>query len=329
MAQEQLNVLRNAIRGGSGVNRINSEGPIGDREERATSPSYACLGLVRVLSGAFISLVLTAACAERGNLPNAHNYTASIEYVSSWSIGGTPMPEPTPLVLYDQQFLDFFESGYLLALGILPPPQSVDVTWASSNADVIQLQQQAPFSVGVPDDPAPTAPPNAIYAKTGPTYGTSTITAKATGSANVSASIISYHYPSLSFGCRFRYQPAFAFDPDRSDTMRDQANWTSADIYETAPANQLGQLDPCQGSPLAVADTTETWHVPYGGVLLPAVSLQDFASISASRWQNAGTSFPRVDPSLILFKTREGRIVKALLPIGPYEISAIGGAFPY
>ena len=112
--------------------------------------------------------------------------------------------------------------------------------------------------------------------------------------------------------------------------MLQQSNWTGADLYDTFPSDQLGPLDPCLNSPLATpANTPEVWHAPYGGVLLPAVSLQAFTAVSVSQWQNAGTSFAPSASALLLLKTKEGRIVKVLLPIGPYEASSPGGPFPY
>ncbi len=255
--------------------------------------------------------------------------SAAIEYAAAFGSFSAPSVGAAPLVLYDQQFLDFGASSYILGVTFSPAGSAGTVTWTSSNSAALPLEQQQPFTGSLPGDPAPTAPPNETFVQTGNAYGTSTIAAKIAGT-NITAAITAYHYHSLSFGCDFRFEPAWAFDPDRFALMQDEANWSSGDLYDTAPANQLELLDPCYQSPLATAPgTTELWHTPYGGVLLPSVSVQAFTSIAASQWRNAGTQFAPVDAALLLFKTHEGRIVKALLPIGPYEVSDLSGNFPY
>jgi hypothetical protein len=256
----------------------------------------------------------------------AGTISASIGYVSAYDTGVQPTVQATPLVMYDGQFLDFMEDAYLLGLVAAPPVTQQAVSWNSSNSAAVTLSTQYPFGSSAPNYAVPTAPPGQIYAQVGPAYGKSTIVASTQAA---SASIVAYHYPSLSFGCRFRYRPAWAFDPDRTTSMQDSANWTSADLYDTFPAAQLQQLDPCLNSPLAAGGTTETWHMPYGGTVLPSVSLQAFTTVQASQWSNAGTTFSPSIPSLVLFKTKEGRIVKALLPIGPYEVSGLDGTFPF
>jgi hypothetical protein len=299
---------------------------------------------MRLLIGFCVLIVVSACAAGGGNygkraidplaavvpIPAAQQ-SGVIGYVSSWGGPGTqtPAPGPTPLVLYDQQFLDPAESEYLLALVLTPRlPQPASVIWTSSNPAALPLTHQCPncsVSIG---SPVPTAPPNETFVKLGSIYGRSTITARATTPVAVTASLTAYRYPSLSFGCRFRYYPAFAFDPDRTISPNEPQTWTTADVYETAPQDTLHVLDLCYNSPLAVGTTT-LWHVPHGGVLLPAVSLAQFTKICASAWRNAGTVFTPKYGSVLLLKTKEGRVVKAMLPIGPYEVSNSAGAFTY
>lgn len=281
----------------------------------------------------FALILCVAGCGggAQTNPPMA-SHTTAIAYVSSWDFGASPKVGPTPLVLFDQQFVDPNASGYLLALSVgAPLPQNTQVTWTSSNPAALPLEQQQPFSANTPAFPAPTAPPNETYVQTGKAYGTSTISATVGEPATLPSSITAYHYPSLSFGCRFRSEPVFAFDPDRVALMENSANWTSADLYDTFPSNDLGPLDPCLNTLLASAPgTAEIWHVPYGGVLLPATTLQGFVRISASQWKNASTAFAAGNmPGFLLFKTKEGRIVKAFVPTGPYESSDLSGKFPY
>ena len=285
---------------------------------------------MKQLTIAILSVSLLAACGGGAAPAPPPPSSASIEYISSWAAPGSqPNQQDAPLILVDQQFLDPANGGYLLALSASPSlPKSVSVTWTSSNPAVAPLETQQPFTPNLPDYPAPTAPPDDMYTQYGSAYGASVITASAGAPASVSATIMAIHYHSLSLGCGFRFEPAFAFDPDRATLMQNWANWTQADLYDTAPPNRLGMLDPCLNSPLATG-TSELWHMPYGGVLLPATSLQDFAAVTAKRWTNAGTSFSPTSPAVALFKTEEGRIVKALLPVGPYEVSDTSGAFPY
>jgi len=297
------------------------------------------MGVVRRTPWLLLAALAFSACAKSspaaccGPLQGA--LTAKIAYVNAflWPGGpGAPQPsvQPLPLVMYDEQFLNPATASYLLALQISPAVQNPTIAWTSSNPAVASLQSQEPGAGSLPGDPAPTAPPAEMFVQTGTAYGAATITGSATAPVNAGATMTAYHYPSLALGCRFRYEPAFAFDPDRTALMQQQSNWTSADLYDTFPSNQLGPLDPCLNSPLASpANAPEVWHAPYGGVLLPAVSLQAFTAVGVSQWQNAGTSFAPSASALLLLKTKEGRIVKVLLPTGPYEASSPGGPFPY
>ena len=282
-------------------------------------------------------LILLGGCAHgvSGTPTPAGPFTATIAYEGSfgWPGGpGAPLPQvqPTPLVMYDQQFFDPNASSFLLAL-LTAPSSSAGVTWTSSNPSVASLQTTEPFAGSLPGDPAPTAPPGDTFAQIGRTYGTSTITADAGSPVNKSVAILAYHYASLSFGCQFRFEPVFAFDPDRVSLMQQSSNWTSADLFDTFPSNELGPLDPCLNSPLATApSTSELWHVPYGGVILPMPSLQQFTAVTTAQWRNAGTQFPPPQqPAMLLLKTKEGRFVKLLMPIGPLEVSEPNGPFPF
>ena len=271
--------------------------------------------------GLLFVAVIVAACGPAGSTsPPAGPAQPSI--VAYSPLFGGAAAVAAPLVIYDQQFLDTGHAGFLLTL---TPGQSSPVEWALSSP-TLALSQTQPFTFSIPGDPAPTAPPGGMFVSTiNGAYGATTITATYGGGSR--ATISAVHFPSLSFGCYFRYAPAYAFDPDRSSLMRDRANWTSGDLYETAPAASLYVLDPCYQSALATGNA-EIWHVPFGGTFVPASTLQDFAAVKASQWTNSGTTFAPAQ-GVLLLKTAEGRIVKALLPIGPLEVSDTAGAFSY
>ena len=152
----------------------------------------------------------------------------------------------------------------------------IPVSWQVSTNGVT-LTAHNPDGASIPGVPIATAPPGGIFVYSGGAYGLSRITAT-NGTVEI-ASLPAIHYPSLSFGCLFRFTPAFAFDPDRTGKMQSSSNWLSADLYDTFPANGLQALDPCYSSPLAETAPSEIWHVPFGGTFLPVKSLQNFSSI--------------------------------------------------
>ena len=271
-----------------------------------------------VLIASFSTLLL-AACSGGSAIttPAATAYSVTLGVIAA--SGATPSPVQ-PVVLYDEQFLDPTHASALVGASVTPIISQVpSITWTSSSAAVI-AQQGEPGILGAP---IPTAPPGAIYTTIGSKYGVATLQAQVGSPVNQAAGISVYHYPSLSFGCRFRYTPAFSFDPGSV------ANGPLSDFYDTIGSDQLGPLDPCSGTSLATAaGTPELWHVPYGGTFIANVTLANFASIAASAWQNSATTLTPGNGALV-FKTKGGLIVKALLPIGPYEVSDASGIFPY
>jgi len=219
---------------------------------------------------ALFSVLVLAACGGSGSTttPTA-TYSVSLGVISS--SGAAPSPEPA-VVLYDGQFLDPSHVTVLLGAVIVPAAPSATITWTSSSAAII-AQHTQPDTIGT----IPTAPPDSTYATLGSAYGVSTLQAQVGAPVNQSASISVYHFPSLSFGCRFRYTPAFSFDPGST------ASGSSSDFYDTMGIDQLGPLDPCLGTPLATAaGTPEVWHVPYGGTFVANATLASFAAIAAS-----------------------------------------------
>jgi hypothetical protein len=233
-----------------------------------------------------------------------------------------------PVVLYDSQFFDPIHNTALLTALISPPGAASISSWTSSSAAVTTNHNEPGFE-SIPGDPAPTAPPNSIFVGTGSSYGSSIVSA-ATGPEAI-GTVTVLHYPSLSFGCQFRYYPAFNFTSAGGETVMPPGAGMQADLYDTSPSAGLGSMDPCYETPLASSGSTiEMWHVSGGGTLISTPGLSEFAAIKGSRWSNDATSFSATNqPVTLIFKTSAGLIVKAFLPIGPYEVSDPAGHFPY
>lgn len=264
------------------------------------------------------AVALVAGCAPPAQ-KNVYWNTYTLRLESGPAPSGSFTPAST-LVLYDGQFVQPFTDVALVRASISPvPPSNTSITWTSSDPSVVVQQQEPNFAT-----PAPTAPPFSTFVTTGKAYGKSTVLAAVGAPVVQTASVTVYHYPSLSFGCRFRYDPAVTFDPVQRPL--DQ----TSDLYDTIGSDALGPMDPCLNSAFATAPgTPEVWHTPYGGTLIHISSLADFTGIQASQWRSDATQFPAQDGSVLLFKTKGGLIVKALLPVGPFEVSGPDGAFAF
>jgi hypothetical protein len=268
----------------------------------------------------FLTVALMAACSQPP-MKNVYFTPYALRLEAAPAPAGSFAPTGT-VVLYNAQFVSPSTDVAVLRASITPsPPPDTSITWTSSDPSVV-VQQQQPNSLAF--GPVPTAPPFSTFVGVGKTYGKSTVIAYAGGPVVQSASVAVYHYPSLSLGCRFRYSPAFTFD-----AVQRPADETS-DLYDTMGSDLLGPLDPCVNTVFATAPgTPEVWHAPYGGVQMSVSSLQDFTGIQASQWRDAATQFSPQGGNVLLFKTKGGLIVKALLPVGPFEVSGSDGTFPY
>ncbi len=164
--------------------------------------------------------------------------------------------------------------------------------------------------------PPPTPPTNGtlIYASG---VGIATLTATVRGIDGGKVSVPIYAYDSVSVGCDLRSTSAFAFDHAAKSAA-------VADIYVTSPL--VSNLD-CSAIPSPETYHSFELHFPGGGTIIPG-GLPDFASITASQWTNSTTAVSIVDPGILLFKTRTGRVVK-MIDAGPYEVSMPGGSFPF
>ena len=196
------------------------------------------------------------------------------------------------------------------------------VQWSVSSGSAAVLGNTNPSILSG----SPTPPPNGTFVMIAPpvaqVMGTGAIAVVARA-GNESATIPVYVYGELDLGCGLRYQPYYSFE---SGTVT-QA--TTSDLYVTEPPSSGDPFDPCAALGLAT-DTTTTIHFPYGGVLI-AGTTGTFPQVAASQWRNAQTQVAEsaATNEILLFKTKSGAIVKAMLPVGPVELSGATGAFPY
>lgn len=258
------------------------------------------------------AVLLLCACAPQGtpsSPSSAQSYTVSITYPD-----GKPLQA---LVLYAVQFISPGSNQALLSVAISPAPKATPaVVWSSDAPDIISFSQTESNCTG-----CPTAPPGGTYVAMATSLGVAHVTANVGPLVNSSATITVWTYGSLAINCAWRYAPAASFDPGSS------ASGTSSDLYVTQAVNSGDTFDPCDNSVFTTG--VSAIHFPYGGVLVPG-SLDTFPQISASEWTNAMQQAPvnAVTGQVLLFKTKGGRIVKALLPLGPYEVGS-ASAFPY
>lgn len=273
-----------------------------------------------------LGIVMLQACGGAAQSPALPTQSHSVSIAYGFEPQSTNSSQ-SPIVLWDQQWFDTIHASYYLVPVVTPTisPMPSD-SWLASNS-AVQLSNQEPFTVSAPGAPAPTAAPGDTYIQTGAAYGKSTITLNIGSPINSTATIDTVHFGSLEFGCAFRYQPSFAFGSS-AQPLQNASSFTSGDLYDTSPASGLQPLDPCYNSSLATG-SEELWHVPYGGTITDGATVQQFLNATTSDWRNDGTTFQANSSGLLIFKTASGKIVKALLPIGPYEVSDSSGQFAY
>jgi len=203
-------------------------------------------------------------------------------------------------------------------------PGSVKWSVAPGGRRIVTLATRSPFTFPGFGITTPTAGPNATFAfiaeRTNHALpvGRAIIVAR---SGNTTLSIPVYTYPSIALGCGLRYYPALSFSPDHRLAGLD------SDLYATE-ATSNGSMDPCAHS--VFQSGVAAIHFPYGGVAVSG-NIDTFPAVSASAWRNAQTqiSLNAANNKIILFKTKSGSIVKAILPVGPYEVANGEGTFPY
>jgi hypothetical protein len=100
---------------------------------------------------------------------------------------------------------------------------------------------------------------------------------------------------------------------DADGVARTVGTPAESDIYEMGPANSP-EMDIHRGCTGAFIDPTQTTgpiHVPYGGTI---VTNTYFGDISVRAWRNDFTILPQLHAGdALLFKTKDGRVVKVLV----------------
>ncbi len=263
----------------------------------------------RTLFASLLLLLLGVACGGGGTPTTSPRTPLAI------TVNGRPAAEVT---LIPVTFLTM--NSNIATLGVSGGPGG-SVQWSVASGSSAVLGSTNPsYMMG-----SPTPPPNGIFVMMAPVVnhilptGVTTIVAR---SGNATASIPVYSYGQLDLGCGLRYQPAYSFDPGSV------ANGSSSDLYITEPPTTGDPFDPCPA--LGLTSSTTTIHFPYGGVLL-SVAADTFPQITATQWSDAQTQAPENDVfnAVLLFKTKGGATVKAMLPVGPVEVTGANGAFPY
>lgn len=190
-----------------------------------------------------------------------------------------------------------------LRVAIDPAPAAVpDIAWSASDGAEVDRDLGPSF-------PGMAAPPDAIYVRRGSASGPFTITARVGPPVNRSVTIPAYGYPLAAVGCAFGKNDGIAYD--RNGQPQPASRPEDADIYVTGPDGPHSNLfSGCSWAFIRDA-AAFTLHVPGGAVafstssaLLPTVTASDLrpplqTTFDASRL-----------PSLLLFRTRDGRLAK-------------------
>ena len=261
----------------------------------------------------FVSLLL---CAFAVNCGGAASTTGTPSAPLAITVNGRPAQA---VFLSPSTFLTF--GSNIATLGTTGGA-SGSVQWSVAPGGAAVLGSTNPSFV----QDSPTPPPNGIFVMIAPPVaqvlptGMVTVVAR---SGSESASIPVYVYGQIDLGCGLRYQPYFSFESG-SVTQA-----TTSDLYVTEPPSSGGAFDPCPTLGLAT-DTTTRFHFPYGGVLIPG-TIDSFPHVTTSQWRDAQTQVTEnaALDDILLFKTRSGLFVKAMLPVGPIEVSQTNGTFPY
>jgi len=171
------------------------------------------------------------------------------------------------------------------------------------------------------------ATPSLVYRS----EGSSTLIATRLGDVLPLASRVIYSYDSVFFGCA-AFTPIHGIFFDLYGTARATEDSAHADIYVTAP-----RCDYWSGAATPFDEPgPPALHYPNGGVLVRLAS-GSFTDVKAGEWRNAGVSAfqsAMSETSVLLFKTRDGRVVKVLLSRsdatqvdGPYAVQTHGTGF--
>lgn len=128
---------------------------------------------------------------------------------------------------------------------------------------------------------------------------------------NQTGSIPAFVYDSLAVSCYFMFPDGLSFDANGDAVAAGTP--AESDIYQAGPENipQMDAFRGCAGAFIDRAQTTFPLHVPYGGTLVARTYVGD---VSVKQWRNDFSIVPQTRPGdVLLFKTKDGRIVKALV----------------
>ena len=168
--------------------------------------------------------------------------------------------------------------------------------------------------------------------------GKTTVIAKLTGSIKRTLRFPAIVYKTLRVGCyTYSRSPGLTFASNDASGMATGPQ--NSDLYITGPAPQGAAGTPAAdyGCPRAFADTSGDYvlHFPGGGT---TIATTRFDKLDAKAWKNELTSISLVDlkNNSLIFKTRNGTVVKALLLEialgrigGAYETATASGEFGY
>lgn len=227
------------------------------------------------------------------------------------------------------------DSNYqpVLSVVISPEPQSTPpITWNITGTSA-QIAPATPTPIPLPTTtPIGETPPPIYYspevvAMSTSSPGPSSLSVVIGPPVNITLTRPVFTYPSLVLGCQFaNSSPAvaasYAFDPGAAPSG------LSSDLFDTLGSDQLHYFDPCFGTPFTdMPGALDHFNFPYYGTQVSG-GISDFPAVNAGFWRNDFVVNPAFAATYI-FKTKGGRFVKAVLPIGPYQVSAADGTFPY
>ncbi|GAC1389424.1 MAG: hypothetical protein NVSMB31_05390 [Vulcanimicrobiaceae bacterium] len=279
-----------------------------------------------------------------GSVLGAPSYTATL--VADYSA-----PPPANIVFFKagkfRNGLTVPQSNYQSVLSVVLSPQPAStpsVTWSVTGGSVIIAPATAspspmPTTTPIGQTPPPIFnSPELLSLATNAPPGPATVTVSIGPPVNAQFIQPVFTYPGLSTGCQFdTTTPSLAdslnFDSGLALTS---GAGTASDLFTSLGSDQLHSADPCFGTPFADAPgAMENFHFPYYGTFISG-SLSNFPLVAASDFRPDFTTNPAYflsNPAFYgtyLFKTKGGNIVKAFLPIGPYEVTtSAGGQFPY
>lgn len=131
--------------------------------------------------------------------------------------------------------------------------------------------------------------------------------------ARQSALLPGFVYETMAVSCYIGMTDGVSFDAD--GVAHPTGTPAQSDLYQAGPENtpQMDIFRGCTGAFIDPAQTTFPLHVPYGGTLIRRETGTYIGDVSVSAWRDDFTVVPQLRAGdLLLFKTKDGRIVKFL-----------------